>query len=37
MIIINNKILSKKYDDYKYENRPNLINFIVDIFKPTKK
>ena len=34
---INNKILSKKYDDYEYENRPNLINFIVDIFKPTKK
>ena len=34
---VNNKILSKKYDDYEYNNRPNFINFIVDIFKPTKK
>ena len=34
---VNNKILSKKYDDYEYNNQPNFINFIVDIFKPTKK
>jgi hypothetical protein len=34
---VNNKILSKKYDDYEYNNKPNFINFIVDIFKPTKK
>lgn len=34
---INNKILSKKYDNYEYNNQPNFINFIVDIFKPTKK
>lgn len=34
---VNNKILSKKYDDYEYNNKPNIINFILDIFKPTKK
>ena len=33
---INNKILSKKFDDYEYNNQPNFINFIIDIFKPTK-
>jgi len=34
--VVDNKILSKKYDDYEYNNKPNFINFIVDIFKPTK-
>lgn len=34
---VDNKILSKKYDDYEYNNQPNFINFIVDIFKPTQK
>ena len=33
---INNKVLSNKYDDYEYNNAPNLIHFILDIFKPTK-
>lgn len=34
---IDNKILSKEFDNYEYNNKPNLINFIIDIFKPTKK
>ena len=33
---INNKVLSNRYDDYEYNNAPNIIHFILDIFKPTK-
>lgn len=34
---INNKVLSKKYDNYEYNDKPNIIHFIIDVFKPTKK
>ena len=33
---VNNKILSKEFDDYTYESPPNIIHFILDVFKPTK-
>jgi hypothetical protein len=32
---VNSKILSNKYDNYKYENPPTIFQFILDIFKPT--
>jgi|TARA_Y100000389_G_C17158326_1_gene363082 hypothetical protein len=32
---VNSKILSKKYDNYKYDNSPSIFQFILDIFKPT--
>ena len=30
------KVLSKDNDNYKYTNSPNIFDFILDIFKPTK-
>ena len=32
---VNSKILSNKYDNYKYQNSPSIFQFILDIFKPT--
>lgn len=32
---INAKVLSNKYDNYKYDNPPSIFQFILDIFKPT--
>ena len=33
---IDRKVLSKDNDNYKYTNSPNIFDFILDIFKPTK-
>mgnify|MGYP001239570465 CR=1 FL=1 len=33
---VDRKVLSKEYDNYKYENQPNVIDFLLDVFKPTK-
>jgi hypothetical protein len=33
---IDNKILSSENDNYQYNNSPNIIEFLLDIFKPTK-
>ena len=32
---VNSKILSNKYDNYKYQNSPSIFQFVLDIFKPT--
>ncbi len=32
---VNAKVLSNKYDNYKYENPPSRFQFILDIFQPT--
>jgi hypothetical protein len=32
---VNAKVLSNKYDNYKYDNSPSIFQFIIDIFKPT--
>ena len=32
---VNAKVLSNKYDNYKYDNPPSIFQFILDIFKPT--
>jgi hypothetical protein len=34
---INSKVLSSKYDNYAYKEPPNIIDFTLDIFKPTIK
>lgn len=34
---INSNILSSKYDNYSYTESPNIIDFTLDIFKPTIK
>jgi|TARA_B110000259_G_scaffold146048_1_gene164598 hypothetical protein len=32
---VNSKVLSKKYDNYDYDNTPSIFQFILDIFKPS--
>tara|TARA_Y100000389_G_scaffold69121_1_gene65744 strand:+ start:26 stop:514 length:489 start_codon:yes stop_codon:yes gene_type:complete len=32
---VNSKILSNKYDNYKYQSSPSIFQFVLDIFKPT--
>jgi hypothetical protein len=32
---VNSKVLSKKYDNYDYDNTPSGFQFILDIFKPS--
>ena len=33
---IDRKVLSKENDNYEYKNSPNIIDFLLDVFKPTK-
>ena len=33
---VDRKVLNKDNDNYKYNNSPNILDFILDIFKPTK-
>ena len=33
---VNSKVLANKHDNYKYNNPPSIIQFIFDIFQPTK-
>ena len=33
---VNSKVLANKHDNYKYNNPPSIIEFIFDIFQPTK-
>ena len=33
---VDRKILNKDNDNYKYNNSPNILDFILDIFKPTR-
>ncbi len=33
---VDRKVLNKDNDNYKYNNSPNILDFILDIFKPTR-